>query len=81
MLASFWGDKNGIGFSTLDEIKFLNYVGYLWQRNGKRVKIFIPQRTLCTDGRHRCDKPVNVLRRSFHISLKKITYFVARRRG
>ena len=56
----------------MDEIKFLNYVGHLLQRNGKRVKIFIPQRTLCTDGRHRCDKPVNVLRRSFHISLKKL---------
>ena len=54
----------------MDEIKFLNYVGHLLQRNGKRVKIFIAQRTLCTDGRHRCDKPVNVLRRSFHISLK-----------
>ena len=46
----------------MDEIKFLNYVGHLLQRNGKRVKIFIAQRTLCTDGRHRCDKSVKDIR-------------------
>ena len=51
----------------MDKIKFGNYVGHLLLRNGKRVKIFIPQRTLLTDGRHRCDKPVNVLQGSFQI--------------
>ena len=51
----------------MDEIKFGNYAGHLMQRNGKRVKIFIPQRTLSTDGRHRCNKPADVLRRSFEI--------------
>ena len=51
----------------MDEIKFGNYVGHLLLRNGKRVKIFIPQRTLCTDGRHRCDKPVNLRQGSFQI--------------
>ena len=51
----------------MDKIKFGNYVGHLLLRNGKKVEIFIPQRTLRTDGRHRCDKPVNVLQGSFQI--------------
>ena len=51
----------------MDKIKFGNYVGHLLLRNGKSVKIFIPQRTLRTDGRHRCDKPVNVFQESFQI--------------
>ena len=49
----------------MDEIKFGNYVGHLLLRNGKRVKIFIPQRILRNDGRHRCDKSVNVRQGSF----------------